>query len=135
MLVRFDPFRQMDRFSDSFVGAPRRPLMSMDAYRHGHEYRVRFDLPGVDPASIDVTVDKNVLTVSAERAWTPEEGDQVVVSERPQGQFRRQLSLGESLDQDGIVASYDAGVLTLTIPVIEKAQPRKVEVTAGTAAS
>ena len=133
MLVRFDPFRPMDRFADQFGGSFRRSFMTMDAYRHGAEYRVSFDLPGVDPATIDVTVEKNVLTVAAERSWTPAEDDQVVASERPQGRFRRQLALGENLNSDGITANYEAGVLTLTIPVAEKAQPRKVEVTAAAA--
>jgi HSP20 family protein len=92
---------------------------------------VHFDLPGIDPASIDLTVEKNVLTVSAERHWEPEEGNQVVVAERPQGRFSRQLFLGEGLDPDGIEATYDGGVLTVQVPVAEQAKPRKVQVTAG----
>jgi HSP20 family protein len=133
MLMRWDPFRELDRLSDqAFAGLrSRQAVMPMDAYRRGEHFIVHFDLPGVDPSSIDLTVEKNVLTVTAERAWTREEGDEVVVSERPQGSFSRQLFLGESLDADHISASYDQGVLTLTVPVAEKAKPRKVEVTSG----
>jgi HSP20 family protein len=93
---------------------------------------VHFDLPGVDPASIDLTVEKNVLTVTAERHWARQEGDEITVSERPQGRFNRQLFLGESLDPEKIKANYDQGVLTLHIPVAERAKPRKVEISAGT---
>lgn len=103
----------------------------MDAYRHGESFVVHFDLPGVDASSIDLTVEKNVLTVSAQRQWQPAEGDQVLASERPQGSFTRQLFLGESLDAERIEASYDNGVLTVTVPVAEQARPRKVEITSG----
>jgi len=92
---------------------------------------VHFDVPGVDPASIDLTVEKNVLTVTAERHFGRSEGDEITVSERPQGRFSRQLFLGESLDPDGIQAHYDQGVLTLHIPIAERAKPRKVEVSSG----
>ena len=132
MLMRFDPFAELDRLSRDTFG--RRPaVMPMDAYRSGERFVVRFDLPGVDPASIDLTVEKNVLTVRAERAWAPAEGDQVVVAERPQGTFTRQLFLGETLDSEHIEAHYDHGVLTLTVPVAERARPRKVEVSTGDA--
>ena len=130
MLMRFDPFAELDRLSRE----SRRPaVMPMDAYRSGERFVVRFDLPGVDPASIDLTVEKNVLTVHAERAWAPAEGEEVVVAERPQGTFTRQLFLGETLDSEHIDAHYDHGVLTLTVPVAERARPRKVEVTTGDA--
>jgi HSP20 family protein len=130
MLMRWDPFREIDRLSDqAFAGLrSRQAVMPMDAYRHGDQFVVHFDLPGVDPSSIDLTVEKNVLTVSAERSWQKGEGDEIVVSERPQGAFSRQLFLGEGLDADGVSANYDQGVLTVTIPVAEKAKPRKVEV-------
>ena len=129
MLMRFDPFREMDRLSQQAFGSTARmPVMPMDAYRHGDQFTVHFDLPGVDASSIDLTVEKNVLTVSAERHWEPEEGNQVVVAERPQGRFSRQLFLGEGLDADRIEASYDNGVLTVSIPVAEQAKPRKVEI-------
>jgi HSP20 family protein len=131
MLMRFDPFRELDRVTQQLWTGARPPVMPMDAYRHGEEFVVQFDLPGVDPDSIDLTVEKNVLTVSAQRSWQPQEGDQVVASERPQGSFSRQLFLGESLDSDHISAGYANGVLTVTIPVAEAAKPRKVEITSG----
>jgi len=87
----------------------------MDAYRHGDQFLVHFDLPGADPSSIELTVEKNVLTVKAERRWQRGEGDEVLVAERPQGSFTRQLFLGETLDTDHIDANYENGVLTLTI--------------------
>jgi HSP20 family protein len=129
MLMRFDPFRELDRLTQNVWQT--RPSMPMDAYRHNGDFVVNFDLPGVDPNTIDLTVEKNVLTVTAERSFSRAEGDEIVVAERPQGRFTRQLFLGESLDADQIRANYDAGVLTLHIPVAEKAKPRKVEVTAG----
>jgi HSP20 family protein len=130
MLMRFDPFAELDRLSRESFG--RRPaVMPMDAYRSGEHFVVRFDLPGIDPASIDLTVEKNVLTVRAERGWKPAEGEEVVVAERPQGSFSRQLFLGETLDSEHIEAHYDQGVLTLTVPVAERARPRKVEVSTG----
>lgn len=133
MLMRFDPFAELDRLSRETFG--RRPaVMPMDAYRSGERFVVRFDLPGVDPGSIDLTVEKNVLTVHAQRAWAPAEGEEVVVAERPQGTFSRQLFLGETLDSEHIDAHYDQGVLTLTVPVAERARPRKVEVSTGGAA-
>jgi HSP20 family protein len=100
----------------------------MDAYRHGDSFLVHFDLPGVDPPSIELTVEKNVLTVRAERTSQRAEDDEVVVAERPQGTFSRQVFLGEGLDPDRIEARYDSGVLTLTIPVAEQAKPRRVEI-------
>ena len=130
MLMRFDPFRELDRLTQATWGQ-NRPTMAMDAYRRNGDFVVNFDLPGVDPATIDLTVEKNVLTVSAERGFSRREGDEVVVSERPQGKFSRQLFLGESLDPEHIRANYEHGVLTLHIPVAEKAKPRKVEVTTG----
>ena len=133
MLMRWDPFRELDRLSDqAWAGLrTRQAVMPMDAYRRGDHFVVHFDLPGIDPATIDLTVEKNVLTVAAERAWQREEGDEIVVSERSQGASSRQLFLGESLDADSIRASYEQGVLTLTIPIAERAKPRKVEVTSG----
>lgn len=129
MLMRSDPFRELDRLTQQVFGTPARPTgMPMDAYRRGDQFVVHFDLPGVDPSSIDLTVQRNVLTVSAERRWQPSEEEQIIASERPQGSFGRQLFLGESLDPDRVEARYDHGVLTLTIPVAEQAKPRKVEV-------
>ena len=131
MLMRFDPFRELDRLTQQAFGPATRPSMPMDAYRQGDQFVVHFDLPGVDPSTIDLTVERNVVTVTAERRWSPSDDQQVVVNERPQGRFTRQLFLGETLDSDAIQAGYEAGVLTLTIPVAEKAKPRKVEITGG----
>ncbi len=131
MLMRFDPLREFDRLVNQASGGARSAVMPMDAYRHDDRFLVHFDVPGVDASSIDLTVEKNVLTVSAERRWQPTEGDQVLVSERPQGSFKRQLFLGEGLDADRIEASYDHGVLTVSIPVAEQAKPRRVEISSG----
>jgi HSP20 family protein len=100
----------------------------MDAYRDGEQFVVHFDLPGVDPSAVDLDVERNVLTVKAERV--PNYGEQVElqVAERPRGVFSRQLFLGDTLDADRIEATYDAGVLTLHIPITEKAKPRKIEI-------
>jgi len=130
MLMRTDPFRELDRLTDAVFGTTARPaVMPMDAYRKGDAFYVHFDLPGVDADSIDLTVEHNVLTVRAERSgMTGNNGIERIVSERPQGVFTRQLFLGETLDVDNLRADYDAGVLTVTIPVAEQAKPRKVEV-------
>lgn len=133
MLMRSDPFRELDRLTQQVMGTRTRPaLMPMDAYREGDRLVVHFDLPGVDAASIDLTVEKNMLTVTAERSWAATNEQQVIVSERPQGTFRRQLFLGENLDTDRVEARYDNGVLTVTIPVAEQAKPRKVEISSTT---
>ncbi len=105
--------------------------MPVDAYRGGDQFVLSFDLPGVDPASVEVTVEKNVLSVAAERRWTPAEGEQVVIAERPQGRFERRLYLSDNLDTNRIDAHYDHGVLSLRIPVSDAAKPRKVEVLSG----
>jgi HSP20 family protein len=126
--MRFDPFREFDRLTGEMPSARRSPMMAMDAYRHGDAVTVKFDLPGVDRDSIDITVEKNQLSVSAERAWRPAESDEVVASERTHGQFTRTLFLGDGLDADQIDADYADGVLSLTIPVAETAKPRKISV-------
>lgn len=135
MLMRTDPFRELEQWTRQFFGQQgtwaRPTVMLMDAYRQGDQFIVQFDLPGVDPASIDVGVERNVLTVKAERKPTTGEGAEVQVCERPTGVFSRQLFLGEALDTEHIEASYDAGVLTLRIPVAEQAKPRKIQITAG----
>ena len=128
MLLRFDPFREFDRAVDQARTQVRRPSFPMDAYRHGDTFVLHFDLPGVDPASIDLEYERNVLTVAAERSWRPVEGDDVVANERVHGSFRRQLMLGDGLDGARVHASYEHGVLTVTIPVAEQAKPRKIEV-------
>lgn len=132
MLMRTDPFRDLDRLSQQVFGTAARPTaMLMDAYRKGDTFLVQFDLPGVDSGSIDLTVEHNVLTVSAERVAHEAEGVEMVIGERPKGRFTRQLFLGETLDTDNITAHYDAGVLTLTIPVAEQAKPRRVKIESG----
>jgi HSP20 family protein len=131
MLIRFDPFREFDRLVHQTGTAQRPAPMPLDAYRQGSRYVINFDLPGVNPDSVELTVEKNVLNVSAERSWAPEQGDEVLIAERPQGRYSRQLFLGDTLGTDGIEAQYDRGVLTVTIPVAESAKPRKVQVTSG----
>ena len=133
VLMRFDPFREADRVAEQAWAALRgRPLaMPMDAYRHGDEVVVNLDLPGIDLSSIDLTVEKNVMTVSAAREEHRGESDEVLVAERPMGSFSRQLFLGEGLDLDHVHASYENGVLSVRVPVAEQAKPRKVEITAG----
>ena len=129
MLIRTDPFRDRSQLPQQESGTRSRPAgMPIDAYRRGDQFVVHFDLPGVEASSLDVTVERNVLTVAAERQWQPSDDQQVVLSERPQGTFSRQLLLGDSLDTDGIAASYDDGVLTLTIPVAKPAEPRRVSI-------
>ena len=100
----------------------------VDAYRRGNEYKVLLDLPGSDPGSIELTVEKDLLQCAAKRTWIRAEDDQIQIAERGQGDFSRQLFLGEGLDREKITASYENGVLTVTIPVIEQAKPRKVEI-------
>jgi HSP20 family protein len=136
MLMRFDPFRELDRLTDELWTQTRTAsrAFAMDAYRHGDRFLVHFDLPGVDASSIDLTVEKNVLTVKADRAAHFADGDEVLVRERPVGTFSRQLFLGETLDVGHLEATYENGVLTLSIPVAEAAKPRKVEVKVGEAA-
>jgi HSP20 family protein len=129
MLMRWDPFGEFDRLTN--WSAVRRPAVPLDAYRRGEEFVVQMDLPGVDPDSIDLTVQRNVLTVKAERRSVLDEYDESLVSERPTGVFTRQLFLGENLDVDNLRADYEHGVLTVTIPVTEAARPRKIEVQAG----
>jgi len=131
MLMRFDPFRELDQVAQQLLRQNARPGAPMDAYRHGDHFIVQFDLPGVDPSSIDLTVEKNVLNVTATRQRSFGEGDEVLVAERPQGEFRRQLFLGEQLDTENIGAEYDNGVLTLTLSVAEQAKPRKVTISKG----
>jgi HSP20 family protein len=133
MLMRFDPFRDFDRAWQELAQASRQATRSfpMDAYRRGDEFVVHFDLPGLDPGDIDLSVDNNVLTVRATRRFEQQADDEIIATERPQGEFTRQLLLGEQLDAERVSAGYDRGVLTLTIPVAEKAKPRKVEITTG----
>jgi len=129
MLMRFEPFRELDRMAEEMLAERRMRQIPVDAYRRGNEFKAHLDLPGVDSRFIELTVERDFLTVRATRAWVRAEGDQITIAERAQGEFSRQLFLGEGLDRDHITANYENGVLTLTIPVAEDAKPRKVEVT------
>ena len=132
MLMRTDPFRDLDRITQQVFGTPARPAaMPIDAYRQGEQFVVHFDLPGVAPDSIELTVERNVLTVHATRERANTDNEELLVGERPHGTFSRQLFLGESLDTDRIDASCTDGVLTLRIPVAERAKPRRVDVAVG----
>jgi HSP20 family protein len=129
MLMRTDPFRDLDRLTQQVLGTAARPaVMPMDAWRDGDRFIVEFDLPGVDEDSLDLDVERNVLTVHARRPEV-DSGREMVAAERPRGVFSRQLFLGENLDTDAIEASYGGGVLRLTIPVAEKAKPRRIQIT------
>ena len=132
MLIRnADPFREFDRLTQQLMGTTNRPVaMPMDAWREGDQFVLEFDLPGVRAESIDLDVERNVLTVKAERRG-PDGDREVVAAERPRGIFSRQLFLGDTLDTDRIVADYENGVLRLRIPVAEQAKPRKIEINAG----
>ena len=129
MLLRFEPFREFDRITEELLSAGRARQIPVDAYRRGDEFKIHLDMPGVDPSSIELTVEKDVLSVRATRTWAQVEGDEIQVTERAQGEFGRQLFLGESLDRDHVAAVYEDGVLTITIPVAEQAKPHKVEIT------
>lgn len=133
MLMRTDPFRELDRLTQQVFGpASTRPsAMAMDAYRSGDDFFVHFDLPGIDPETIELDVERNVLNVRAERRSPAPEGAEPLVAERPTGTFTRQLFLGDTLDTERIDASYEAGVLTLRIPVAEQAKPRRIHITGG----
>jgi HSP20 family protein len=130
MMIHTDPFQVFDQLTRQLTGHWTAPnAMPMEAYRSGNDFVVSFDLPGVDPDAIDVSVERNVLTVKAERPGpTVGDGEQVQVSERPQGTFTRQVVLGDNLDTDHIDAGYEAGVLRLRIPIAEQAKPRKIEI-------
>jgi len=131
MLMRTDPFRELDRLTQQVFGAngtlARPSVMPMDAWRDGDTFHVEFDLPGVNPDSIDLDVEGNVVTVKAERPTRASDAE-LIAAERPRGVFSRQLILGDNLDTEHISASYDSGVLTLEIPVAEQAKPRKISI-------
>lgn len=134
MLMRSDPFRELDRLTQQFFGSEgtlaRPSVMPMDAWREGDEFFVEFDLPGVDPGSIDLDVERNVITVRAERPLRDVNAE-MIAAERPRGIFSRQLVLGDNLDTEHISADYEAGVLRLRIPVAEQAKPRKISINSG----
>ncbi len=127
MLVRTDPFRNLDRLAQEMFGTAARPaVMPMDAWRDGERFVLEFDLPAVDPSSVDLDVERNVLTVRAERRAAQAPDVEMIAAERPRGVFSRQVLLGDALDLDRIEAAYEAGVLRLTIPVAERSKPRKI---------
>ena len=131
MLMRTDPFRELDRLTQQMLGtngtSARPSVMPMDAWRSGDMFHVQFDLPGVSPDSIELDVERNVVTVRAERP-SRDNGAELIAAEQPRGVFSRQLILGDNLDTERIDASYDAGVLALQIPVAEKAKPRRISI-------
>ena len=134
MLMRStDPFRDFDRLAQQLLGTgttSRPAVMPMDAWRQGDTFVVEFDLPGVEPDSIDLDVERNVLTVKAERGRLSDDAE-TIATERPRGVFSRQLFLGDTLDVERVEAAYNDGVLRLTIPVAEQAKPRKIEISSG----
>jgi HSP20 family protein len=136
MLMRTDPFREMDRLTQQLLGVPgthaRPSVMAMDAWRDGEQFYAEFDLPGIDPDTVDLQVERNELTIRAERPVPEREGQEVLASEQPRGVFTRQLILGDGVDAERIEANYHAGVLSLRIPFAEAAKPRKISI--GTAA-
>ncbi len=133
-VARFmDPFEEMDRMMSAFSGRAGGGIMPMDAYEHDDVYTLRFDLPGVDPADVDLTVEGNMLTVTAERPVEGIEGVTWLLRERPSGTHRRDVRLGERLDTSNVKASHDNGVLTVTIPMREEAKPHKVAIAASDA--
>jgi len=127
MLMRTDPFRELDRLTQQVFGTTSRPaFMPMDAWRDGDEFIVEFDLPGVKAEDVDLDIERNVLTVKAERPISDDKDTEMIAAERPRGVFSRQLFLGDNLDTDRVKAEYDAGVLRFTIPVAEQAKPHKI---------
>ncbi len=128
-VLRFDPFQELDRLSRQMLGGGRGPRsMPMEAYRRGDQFFIHLDLPGVNPDEVQLTVERNVVAVRAERRSLWQQGDEVLVDETPQGTLGRQLFLGDNLDAGRLEASFDQGILTLTIPVAEQAKPRRIEI-------
>jgi HSP20 family protein len=128
-LMRFDPFRELDRLAEqALAGARTARTLPMEAFRRGDQFIVALDVPGMKADDIDVTVERNVIEINARRRPLRQEGDELIVDERPQGEFRRQLFLGDNLDVNKLTAVSDCGVLMLTIPVSEESKPRKVEI-------
>jgi HSP20 family protein len=131
MAMYFDPFRELDRLASSmFTGRQGPRFVPMDLYREGDHYILNADMPGVDPGSVDIDVEGQLLTIRAERTVRGEDGANWLAQERPSGSFMRQLNVGEGIDADRISANYTNGVLSIMIPVSEKAKPRKVAITA-----
>jgi len=132
-LMRFDPFRDLDRLTEQVFSGGRSMMraMPMDAYRRGDQFFVHLDIPGCGEDDVDLTVERNVVSVRAERRSPRQEGDEVIVDERLQGTFSRQLFLGENLDSGRLTAEYERGVLTIAIPVAEESKPRRVQIAGG----
>jgi HSP20 family protein len=131
MAIGYDPFRELEQMTQQLLSGGRVPRsFPMDAYRRGDEFLIHLDLPGVDPDTIDVTLEGQSLTITAERRFEQREDDEIIVSERPQGRFNRELRLGTTVDAENIGATYEGGVLTLTLPVAAQAKPRRIEVRA-----
>lgn len=129
MSIGYDPFNRLEELREQLLSGGRTPQsFPMDAYRRGEEFFIHLDLPGVQPDTVDITVENQILTVTAERRFEQREGDEFIVSERPQGRFSRQLRLGSTVEVENIAASYEDGVLTLTLPVSERARPRQIPV-------
>jgi len=132
MAIGYDPFREFEQVAQQMLSGGRAPRsFPMDAYRRGDKFFVHLDLPGVDPSSIDITVEGGTLSIGAERRFEQKEEDEILVSERPQGRFNRDLRVGTAIDVDRIGADYEDGVLTLSLPVSERAKPRTIQVQAG----
>lgn len=128
-LMRFDPFRELDRFGEQIGGAARPWLaMPIEAFRRGDEFMVAVDIPGVPEEDVEVTVERNVVNIRARRGPMHKDGDEILVDERPQGEFTRQLFLGDNLDTGKLGANVDHGVLLLTMPVSEDSKPRRVQI-------
>lgn len=135
MTLLFDPFRELDRVAGQLLDSRQGPrLMPMDLYRDGDHYVLTADLPGVDPGSVDIDVDGQLLTIRAERTPRSQEGVKWLARERAAGSYLRQLNLGQGIDTSKISASYDNGVLSVVIPVADEAKPRKVAIQSGSAA-
>jgi HSP20 family protein len=136
-IMRFDPLREFDRLTEQLLTSTRAAVRAipMEAYRRGDTFFVQLDVPGVKDEDVEVTVEGNMVNVRAERTMPHEEGDEVIVDERPRGTFTRQLLLGENLDAGGLQGTYERGVLTITIPVSRAAQPRKVPISAESSAA
>jgi HSP20 family protein len=139
-VLRFDPFRDFDRMTEQLLGVPsgsaRAPrFMPMDLYRSGDHYVLHADLPGVDPGSVDVNVENNTLTIKAQRSEGTDNGVQWITSERFAGSYMRQIALGDGIDAEAISATYANGVLTVTLPVADRAKPRKVSIAVEDAAT
>lgn len=128
MSARFSPLRNLDRLFDDLAGRPADRLLALDAYRRGGTFFIHFDIPGVSPDAIEVTIDDDILTVRAERVWEEREGDELMACERRQGVFERHVYLGPDFDAEHLEARCDNGVLTVRMPVAQATQPRKIPI-------